>query len=106
METVLSLANLVLLLVNQVKFSDVAELSGWFDGEAELLQEKEKDNPRLRSAMHTLRRFSFRLPGYEPSESSDAGYSYDESQEELIAIPERTEDLIAEGSHSKLMGVA
>jgi tetratricopeptide (TPR) repeat protein len=105
-ETVLSLANLVLLLVNQVKFSDVAELSGWFDGEAELLQEKEKDNPRLRSAMHTLRRFSFRLPGYEPSESSDAGYSYDESEEDLIAIPERTEDLIAEGSHSKLMGVA
>jgi hypothetical protein len=40
------------------------------------------------------------------SESSDSGYSDDESEEELFAIPEGKEDLIAEGSHNKLTEVA
>jgi tetratricopeptide (TPR) repeat protein len=105
-ETLLTLANLVLLLQDQTKYSDIVELSGWFLGEEELLQEKEKENPRLKSAMQTLRRFSFRIPGYISSESSDSGYSDEESEEELGPIPEEKEDKSSEAIHNKLMEVA
>ena len=88
-ETVTTLANLVLLLRDRMKFFEIQELSSWFAGEEVLLQENE--NPRLKIAMRTLRRFSIRPAGDEASESSDSGYSDDENDEELAAIAEEKE---------------
>lgn len=85
-ETVTTLTNLVLLLQDRMKFFEIRELSSWFEGEAVLLQENE--NPRLKSAMRTLRRFSIRPAGDGASESSDSGYSDDEDDAELATIPE------------------
>jgi hypothetical protein len=103
-ETVTTLVNLVLLLQDQKKYFDIQELSGWFSGEAELVQENE--NPRLRQAMRTLRRFSFRPPGDVASESSDSGYSDDEGGEELAAVAEEKEDLKRGENPNKILEVA
>jgi tetratricopeptide (TPR) repeat protein len=103
-ETVTTLVNLVLLLQDQKKYFDIQELSGWFSGEAELVQENE--NPRLRQAMRTLRRFSFRPPGDVASQSSDSGYSDDEGGEELAAVAEEKEDLKRGENPNKILEVA
>jgi hypothetical protein len=57
--------------------------------------------------MQILRRFSFRIPGYVSSESSDSGYSdVFESEEELSAIPKEKKGKSSEAIHNKLMEVA
>jgi tetratricopeptide (TPR) repeat protein len=106
-ETLTTLTNLVLLLREQIKFSEIEELSGWFSGEAVMVQEK--DNPRLRNVMWTLRRFSIRPPGDEASESSDSGYSDYENDDELAPIAEEKEfieESRREESHSHVFSVA
>jgi tetratricopeptide (TPR) repeat protein len=103
-ETVTTLVNLVLLLQDQMKYFDIQELSGWFSGEAELVQENE--NPRLRQAMRILRSFSFRPPGDAAGESSDSGYSDDEGEEKLAAVAEEKEDLKREEDPNKVLEVA
>jgi tetratricopeptide (TPR) repeat protein len=103
LETVSTLSNLVLLLQDRKKYSDIQELSGWFSGEAELVQENE--NPRLRQVMRTLSRFSIRPPGDAESESYDSGYSDSESEEESPTIPGE-EDLKGEENPNKILEVA
>jgi tetratricopeptide (TPR) repeat protein len=101
-ETVTTLVNLVLLLQDQMKYFDIQELSGWFSGEAELVQENE--NPRLRQAMRILRGFSFRPPGDAAGESSDSGYSDDGVEEELAAVAEEKEDSKRGENPNKVFG--
>lgn len=96
-ETVTTLVNLVILLAEQRKGSDIAEMRNWFSGEAELVQENQ--NPRLRSAMRTLRQFGFRPPDDAVSDSSDSGYSEEEDNEEMDA------DMKKEGSHNNFVEV-